>query len=464
MTTMAEAARKPPLIVVVGATGTGKSKLAIELAGRFNGEIINADAMQMYKGLPIVTNKVPEFERNGIKHYLLDEIGLTEKPWTVHEFVKEGTRIVEEIRQKGKLPIVVGGTSYYVQSLLFKNATIEIETDTGSGRSDSEDASAQGSKQPRHPDLAILDASTEQLYAKLHDVDPAMAKTWHPKDRRRIQRSLEIWLKSGRKPSEVYAKQEMANDELTPRNDDDVLRYNPVVFWLDAEDDVLKARLNSRVETMVHQGLLKEVSAMRDIERQCHAKGDLLDYTKGIWVAIGYNQLALWLNAVGGSGKEGSRTEPEQIAELQKEGIESVKAATRQYAKRQKRWIRIRLANAIRKVDMLNNLFLLDCTDLHAWDKTITEPSKHIVQAFLDGEKLPANTSLSTLAAVMLSGIQQHKEMERTRHFCEICRKIMMDEKQWTRHLQSQSHKKVLDGLRKRKQRDEYLAKLERPG
>ncbi|KAG8532038.1 uncharacterized protein KY384_003675 [Bacidia gigantensis] len=114
-----------PLVVIVGPTGSGKSQLAVSLARHYNGEIINGDALQIYKGLPITTNKISESEQEGIPHHLLGSIGLEEEPWTVKQFLKKAQDAIEAIRLKGKLPIVVGGTQYYVQSLLVPNAVVE---------------------------------------------------------------------------------------------------------------------------------------------------------------------------------------------------------------------------------------------------------------------------------------------------------------------------------------------------
>jgi len=135
----------------------------------------------MYRGLPIVTNKIPQNERNGIPHHLLDRIGLEEKPWTVHEFVEESSKIIDEIRGRGKLPIVVGGTNFYVFSLLFEDSIMSSEhSDSG--------AEAEEDGKGTQADLTILEAPTEQIYAKLQAIDPDMARAWHPKDRRKIQR------------------------------------------------------------------------------------------------------------------------------------------------------------------------------------------------------------------------------------------------------------------------------------
>lgn len=412
----------------------------------FNGEIINADAIQMYRGLPIVTNKIPQDERNGIPHHLLDQIGLEEQPWTVHEFVEESSKIIKQIRGRGKLPIVVGGTNYYVFSLLFRDSTV------ANGHSDARDEEEDSGGSLA--DLAILYAPTEQIYAKLQEVDPDMARSWHPNDRRRIQRSLEIWLKSGKKASEIYAEQKAASEMSVGDHASTTLRFDPVIFWLDAEDAALKQRLNARVDTMVGQGLLDEVKAMRQFEMKSRSEGVVIDKTKGIWVAIGYKELEPWLNALESRGEE-SATHQQLF------GIESVKASTRQYAKRQNRWVRIRLAEYLVGAHSLNKLFLLDSTDLSAWGQMVASPATDLVRSFLFGEKLPTNTSMSKLASQTFAAIfSQGGKPNRQTHYCESCNKTLMNEQEWENHLRGQSHKKVVDGARKRAQRDLYKAKM----
>jgi len=422
----------------------------VELALKFNGEIINADAIQMYRGLPIVTNKIPQDERNGIAHHLLDRIGLEEQPWTVHEFVEESSKIIEQIRGRGKLPVVVGGTNYYVFSLLFADSTVANEH----GDAQVEGKGSHGSL----ADLAILDAPTEQIYAKLQEVDPDMARSWHPNDRRRIQRSLEIWLKSGKKASEIYAEQKAASETSVSDQASTTLRFDPVIFWLDAEDAVLKQRLNARVDTMVGQGLLDEVRAMRQFEMKSKSEGVVIDKTKGVWVAIGYKELEPWLNALESQGWESATHQ-------QLSGIESVKASTRQYAKRQNRWVRIRLAEYLVGAHSLNKLFLLDCTNVAAWGEMVASPATDLVGRFLFGEELPANTSMSKLASQTFAAIfSQGGKPNRQTHYCESCNKTLMNEQEWKKHLRSQSHKKVVEGARKRAQRDLYKAKMAENG
>lgn len=407
---------KDPMIVIVGATGTGKSKLAVSLATKYNGEIINADAIQMYRGLPIVTNKIPEHERNGIPHHLLDRIEIGETPWTVNEFIEETSKLVQEIRGRGKLPVVVGGTNYYVFSLLFKGATLGLDESGSESGSDDEgrridfgmgttvELSGSAAEAAHDingttttgpvPDLSILDEPTEVVLAKLRELDPVMADSWHPKDRRKIQRSLEICLKKGRKASEIYEEQKFIRRQRISEAGAPTLRYEPLIFWLEAEDASLKKRLNSRVDTMIAEGLLDEVMEMRAFAEESRRNGITLDQMKGIWIAIGYKQMSPWLD----SCHQGS-TDAKVMTALKHAGIEDVKASTRQYARRQHRFIRIRIAQHLRSAGILHKLFLLDGTDLDAWDRMVADPSQSITDKYLSGLPLPANRSLSDLSA-----------------------------------------------------------------
>lgn len=438
-------------------------QLAVDIASRFNGEVINADAVQMYKGLPIVTNKIPDAERNGIPHHLLDEIGLREEPWTVHQFVEESSKIIEAIRARGRLPVVVGGTSYYIYSLLFHDAIITADSDRddysagGHGKVASIDMSDKTG--PRYT-YDLLEATTEDLYRKLAEIDPEMASRWHPKDRRKIQRSLEIWFKTGKKPSQVYAEQATSRALIETEDEQSGVKYRPLIFWLDADDSTLKTRLNDRVDKMVEEGLLDEVKTMRVIENDCKAEGVELDQSKGIWVAIGYKQLSPWLDIISVTGNDQSLEDQKTTAALRAAGIEAVKSATRQYAKRQDRWIRLRFAKGLQSADLLDDLFLLDGTDLHEWAEKVEKPAFHAVELFSQGQTLPAPASISDRAASKLSELHTQELVQRRARFCDICQKTLMSEPEWLAHLKSQSHKKVQAGIRKRAMRDEYLASM----
>lgn len=396
--------------------------------------------MQMYKGLPIITNKIPLHEQDGIPHHLLDFIDLKEKPWSVQHFVKQSSRIINEIRARGKLPILVGGTIYYTFSLLFENAILS-PADVGDTSGSVQESTAKSDQ-----DLPILSASTEEIFAKLKEVDPEMANRWHPNDRSKIRRSLEICLKSGRKASEIYADQRGASSDVTdPALESSVqehrmsLRYPCLLFWLEAEDAVLKQRLNKRVEKMIESGLCDEVLQMASLEQDL-SQDEQVDLTNGIWASIGYKEMKPWIEA-----QRNSSDSDTAISTLSNDGIEAVKASTRRYAKRQNRFVRIRLADALKAAGRLDMLFLLDCTDLSQWGPSVTQLAENITTAFLSGQELPSAETLSRLAENMFSQIQNSSNGTiRGARTCEVCNKTLMTEKEWTGHLASRGHKKVV--------------------
>ena len=453
---MSPSRSQKPLIAIVGATGTGKSQvsrlplrltnlklidvwyiqLAVSLAERFNGEVINGDALQMYDGLPITTNKISLEDRKGIPHHLLGCVKLDEKPWTVQQFRNQATDIIEGIRSRNRMPILVGGTHYYTQSLLFKDAVLtepEIE------HVDQEE------QKRRWP---ILDANTEDMLEELRRVDPIMAQRWHPKERRKIRRSLEIWLTTGRKASEVYDEQQQNTNSTCSRCDqsgDDpasstneqqpdmasqsALRYDTLILWTHANQDVLNARLEKRVDAMVSDGLLSEIESIYKCLLDQEQRGILVDQTRGIWVAIGFKENLAYV--IYGDDRES----------LKKEGIERTKIATRQYAKRQVRWIKLRLQRAIATANSSHRFFVLDTTDLTHWSQDVEKKARDITEAFLSGCALPNPESLSDAAKEVLV-VTKAEPMAAT--YCEACDKTLMSEGEWVSHLKSKGHKSAV--------------------
>lgn len=439
-----------PLIVILGATGTGKSKLALSLARSIpsGAEIINCDAMQMYKSLPIITNKLPVNERQGVPHHLLDFIGLDETPWTVNKFVKESSKIMDEVRAKGKIPVMVGGTGYYAFGSLFRDSMLGDDSEGNTGTEGLSDAEPEGFT----GELEILNGSTEQMLKRLRELDSEMAQSWHPKDRRKIQRSLEICLKRGKKVSDIYREQ------MRSPSGDDVFtngeygaaggfRYDSLVFWLSASDSLLKVRLNNRVDQMIRDGLCEEALELGRMHRQYQQQGIKVDTSKGIWVSIGYKEMEPWAT----KHLEDPAKYPKDC-KLAQECVESVKAGTRQYAKRQERYIRIRLANALKKAGALDRLYLLDGTNLDRWYEDVTKPAQELVQKFIAGHELPDASSMSELAKQNFDKIlaQGDQLSYRVARYCEVCDKTTMTEKEWAGHLASRSHKKVLQSKKRR--------------
>ena len=377
--------------------------------------------MQLYEGLPITTNKISLPERKGVPHHLIGCITLAEEPWTIHQFHERANRAIEEIRSRGKLPIVVGGTHYYTQSLLVPKSLVKRE-----------DEASHESVEDLEKKWPILGRSVEEQLEELRKVDPAMANRWHPKDGRKIRRSLHLWLSTGTRASEVYDGQNKA--PMTPGaiealNDEAATTrpLNPLVFWTHSTHDALVKRLEERVDAMMSHGLFEEVQSMSNFRLEQKTKGISIDDSRGIWTAIGYKEMLPYVsNQADTPSKE--------------HAIDLVKIATRQYAKRQARWIRLALRPAILKAGLSERFFLLDATDAPEVFSNVEQIAVEIADSFLKGDTIPEPNSLSSTAQELLGA--EGKEIMSAR-YCKDCDKTLMTESTWTKHLNSKKHKKA---------------------
>ncbi|KGQ09637.1 tRNA dimethylallyltransferase [Beauveria bassiana D1-5] len=418
---------KEPLIVILGSTGTGKSELAVEIATRFRGEVINADAMQLYRGLPIITNKITAAEQRGIPHHLLDRIPLSDVPWDVTEFKKHALETIRDIRSRGNLPILVGGTHYYVEPLLFTDAILD------------------NVQQDETKSFPILEASTEDMLAELRRVDPEMAERWHPNDRRKIQRSLEIYLHTGRRASALYAEQEQrkataaaAEAESSP--------WENLLFWVYSERDVLCDRLDKRVDQMFTRGLTEEVQQLHQFKSECEKNGTVLDATKGIWQSIGYKQLEPYIAATSNGAPA------EQVAKLRDAGLEDMKTATRRYANYQTKWIRSKQIPRLtqRGASALDSLYVLDSTDATRYQETVVSPAATLVDQFLRGAPRQSPHALSDVARrVLETATEPRAKPTPLQQTCEICGTTLVTREAWDRHVKSYSHRRAVQRRRK---------------
>ena len=246
------------VLCIVGPTAVGKTKMSIELAKQLNGEIISGDSMQIYRGMDIGTAKATMDERQGIPHHLIDEKN-PDEPYSVAAFQQTVRAKIEEIKSRGKLPIIVGGTGLYIKSVLY----------------DYEFAGESESKEVDEAKYGHL--SNEELHAKLATIDEAGAKDIHPNNRKRVIRALEIYETSGVKKSEMIEKQEHK------------MIYDACLIGLTDDRNVLYDRINKRVDTMYETGLVEEVKALFDEgipaeSQSIRAIGykELYDYFKGL--------------------------------------------------------------------------------------------------------------------------------------------------------------------------------------
>lgn len=273
------------LAAIVGPTAVGKTGIAIEVAKRLNAEIISCDSMQIYRGLDIGTAKASPVEQKGIVHHLIDVVE-PDEDYSVARFQEQAKYIIQELNNKGRLPLLVGGTGLYYQALVDDYTFYPLE-------------SHQKIRQKWNN--IIKEKGLDYAYNYLQSIDPGYAAIISANDRKRIVRAIEVYELTGQPFSALQSKSQQA--------------YKLAVVGLDLEREQLYQRINLRVEQMLANGLIKEVTLLRD-------KGYNLNHNS--MQALGYKQVFYYL--------EGFLSEEEMVDEIKRE--------TRRYAKRQLTWFR----------------------------------------------------------------------------------------------------------------------------
>lgn len=279
---------KKPLIILTGPTAVGKTELSIKLAQEINGEIISADSMQVYQYMDIGTAKIKPDEMGGIKHYLIDELHPSED-FNVVKFQELTLKYMDEIYQKGKIPIIVGGTGFYIQSVLY-----EI---------DFKENGEDNSFRKQLEELAI-EKGNSFLHEQLEKVDKESALAIHPNNVKKVIRALEYYEQTGSKISEHNMEQ---RENQSP--------YNFCYFVLNNEREILYERINKRVDLMLEQGLVNEVKHLLDMG----CTKDMVSMQ-----GLGYKEIVAYL--------DGEITLEEAIYILKRD--------TRHFAKRQLTWFK----------------------------------------------------------------------------------------------------------------------------
>ena len=279
---------KKPLIILTGPTAVGKTKASIGLAKALNGEIISADSMQVYKYMDIGSAKIKPEEMDGVKHYLVDELEPDEE-FHVVRFQQMAKQALEEIYAKGKVPIVVGGTGFYIQALLYDIDFTESNEDLSYRQELENLASEKG---------------VEVVHDMLREVDPVSADNIHANNLKRVIRALEFYKQTGEKISE-HNEKERAKESP----------YDFCYFVLNDERERLYNRIDMRIDQMLEEGLVKEVSFLKD-------KGYTRDMVS--MQGLGYKEILDYLNG-------------ECALE---EAVYVLKRDTRHFAKRQLTWFR----------------------------------------------------------------------------------------------------------------------------
>lgn len=279
---------KKPMVILTGPTAVGKTALSIALAKRINGAIISADSMQVYKHMDIGSAKIMPQEMQGITHYLIDELEPFEE-FHVVRFVELAKKYMQEIYNEGKIPIVVGGTGFYIQALLYDIDFTEQECDEEYRNSLEQLAHKKGA---------------ETLHAMLREVDPESAEAIHANNIKRVIRALEFYHLTGKKISEHNEKE---RQKTSP--------YEFAYFVLTDDRANLYANIDKRVDLMVEKGLVQEVTHLK--EMGCHSGMVAMQ-------GLGYKEILDYL--------DGNVTLDEAIYIIKRE--------TRHFAKRQLTWFR----------------------------------------------------------------------------------------------------------------------------
>lgn len=276
-----------PLLVIGGPTASGKTALAIELAKRLCGEIVSADSMQVYKYMNIGSAKPDEEEKQGVPHHLLDVCEPTEN-FSLGDYLVLARKAIEDIHERGRLPVVAGGTGLYINSLI-NNIELTDEQDTSRIREKlTEFARKNGN---------------EALFERLRKIDPESAERIHPNNVKRVMRALEIFESTGKTMTESL------KESIRPPV------YKAVQYAINHDREVLYDRINRRVDIMLEQGLVEEVEGL--VKRGCSRNNTSMQ-------GIGYKEVLDHLEG---------KTTSEEMAE-------EIKQATRRYAKRQITWFK----------------------------------------------------------------------------------------------------------------------------
>ncbi len=279
---------KKPLVILTGPTAVGKTELSISLAKALNGEIISADSIQVYKYMDIGSAKIMPEEMQGVPHYLVDEL-MPDEEFNIVQFKNMALKYMNDIYSRGKIPIIVGGTGFYIQGILY---------DIDFSKTD-EDSSYR-----QELESILMDKGNEYLHNMLKEIDPKSAESIHMNNSKRVIRAIEYYHQTGQLISQHNEEQ---------RQNDSPYSFN--YFVLNNDRDILYSRIDKRVDLMIENGLIEEVQKLIDMG---------YDSSLVSMQGLGYKEIYSYLS--GDISKE--------------EAIYIIKRDTRHFAKRQLTWFR----------------------------------------------------------------------------------------------------------------------------
>ncbi|KAI6043118.1 tRNA isopentenyltransferase [Pisolithus marmoratus] len=417
--------------------------------------------MQVYTGMNVATNKISPAERMGIEHLLMDFKRPGEQ-YLVGQWVHDAMQAINETHNRNEIPIIVGGTSYWIQHLLFPNRltsngppSLSSEQHSSPFRSPVLDRFISQlppdlldlfNHLPEHaPSAASHPDGALSLYKLLQALDEPVAARWHWRDTRKVLRALQIIKDQGRMPSEIINEQ--ASTPLFPR----------FIFTKPSS-----APSNDPKNGLLHEirGLYEYALTSADPEAGRRGEYDrndaTADFTFGIFQSIGYKEFHKFIS------------DPDVSQEAFADAVEQTKHSTRKYAKRQVTWLRNKLLPAIHSVtaecrseSSVAALYLLDTSVLgNSWVSNVFQPAQTIMNAFLKEEKLPDPTTLSPLARAMLTNVNEALSPSavleaRRKVVCPVCTKdpsqpVMVEGAEWEAHQRTRLHRRLVAKAKKR--------------
>ena len=461
----------PPhaVVCVLGQTGAGKTRLAVDIALEIGGEVVNCDAMQVYAGLPIATAQASAEEMRGVPHHMLGCVdptggvasdtvaggdcapGSLAGAITVRDFRDAALGVVANVIARGKTPVLVGGSDYYLRAVVSQSLLDEGEdaraVESSDEDQDDADAATKKTKLDRtkgEPTVGTNDTRDEAAalaaHARLREVDPVSAAKIHPRNTRRVRRYLEIRDSTGEPASEIFARRRRAGAAAA-----DAMRFRSLFLCMRATNDELDLALRRRVDAMLAAGLVEELEAFA-------AKA--ANTARGASQSVGFREWGRYLRARGFDwtsaipGKEGDAASTcEDVDALRAEAVEAMKADTCRLARRQLRRCR-RLERAFGW-----RVIYLDSTATHAglrvgddaaarsaWAKDVREPALAATVSFLAGED-PGS-----------GGAAPSEEEPWTERRCEACDKTLRGETEWRSHVEGKRHRNRIAALRKKRE------------
>ncbi|XP_037497068.1 tRNA dimethylallyltransferase 2 isoform X1 [Jatropha curcas] len=472
---------KPEVVVIMGPTGSGKSKLAIDLATNFPIEIINADSMQVYHSLDVLTNKVPFHDQKGVPHHLLGNISPNVE-FTAKEFRDSAIPIINEIWSRNCLPVIVGGTNYYIQALVspfllddnledldesFQNQPLGIQQihcfticiDNFSIINLQYSLWFSGDEQS--DETPEYGGNGANRYDYLKNLDPVAANRIHPNNHRKINQYLNLYSRSGILPSKLYQGKAAEN---WGRIDD--CRFNCCFICVDAAIPVLDQYVGQRVDCMIDAGLLGEVYDIYNPNA---------DYTRGLRQAIGVREFEDFLGVYRLEGRNCSpndstdeslfmvsankekmlkdnireilcSSDDNELKILLVEAIDKVKLNTRRLIRRQKRRLtRLRTLFGW-NIHYVNATESISSKSDESWSAEVVGPAVEIIRSFLSED----GSSVSDFRANDGAGMGSIGRNLWTQYVCKACGdRVLRGAHEWEQHKLGRGHRKRVSKFRK---------------